>query len=148
MPFSMEVRRSDVLAGTSAIAQILSSSWGDFVTEPLSTVLGTFSASILSSAVSSLAATELVTPTTESMDEARTADSSVLTGSPPPSPVASPIRMQTTGATMGPLALRTAAAFGPGLGTPQKELTTSVDRSERAYDLATTGSDSRADLEL
>jgi len=62
--------------------------------------------------------------------------------------LATQVEMAAPGVSVGPLVSRGSAPLGPLLGTTQGEPTPSVDRNERAFDLAALGAGAGADPEL
>ncbi len=148
IPFTLEVRRPNLSIGTTAIVPVFSAGTADPIAGLVSAFLGLLASTTFTTGESSLAVNEPGTSTSGIADQLQTTDATVLTSSASLSQVASPIRTAMPGVSMGPLASRGSAPLGPSLGTTQEEPTPMVDRAERAFDLATTGSDAGADLEL
>lgn len=144
--FTMDVQRTELAQGTLPFSSTL-----------LQTVAPVGSGGSLSIAFGNLAVTvsppSLAFPgnaldqQTAGLELTGTASSTVATTTAG-ARLATQVEVPAPGVSVGPLVSRGSAPLGPLLGTTQGEPTPSIDRYERAFDLAALGAGAGADPEL
>jgi len=145
IPFTMDVQRTDLAASTLPLNGVFQTVAPVGLAGPL---LITYGNVVVTASPPSLGSS-VVAPDTE-------AASSELTGMDPAAVViaasgarlTTQVEAATPGVSVGPLVTRGSAPLRPPVGTIAGDPTPSIDRNERAFDLAALGSGAGLDAEL